>query len=326
MQALLFSFLVLSVALAMVYLISRSIYKPLKLLTRFANAIADQADLTQSIPLSGQDQIGKLGESFNLMIQSMGNLAKQVKATSFQLSQVVASIKSSTEDQARGASEQSSAVAEVTATIEELATTAEQIARNAQTVSSVAQQTLESILQTQEQITQTSNKILVLGEKSQSIGGIIKMIEDLAEQINLLALNAAIEAAHAGEAGKGFAVVASEVRKLSERSSESTQEIRTLIQEIQEETRAAVQGVEESVRQMTAGLQKVQSTAQQAKEISMATNQQKSAAAQVVIAMKSIDQIVTQFVSGAKQSASIALQLDQEASRLKSTIGTFKLE
>jgi len=178
----------------------------------------------------------------------------------------------------------------------------------------------------QSKVGETAKKILSLGEKSQSIGNVVKIIEDLAEQTNLLALNAAIEAAHAGDAGKGFAVVASEVRKLSERSSESTSEIRSLIAEIQAETNSAVLGVEDSTREVARGLELVQSTVQQAKEISLGTAQQKSAAEQVVIAMRNIDQVVKQFVVSTKQASSSAIQLDAQASQMKNAVEVFRLE
>lgn len=251
----------------------------------------------------------------------VSKIIKQVEEGSLEIAGAAMEIKSAAEEQASGATEQSSAVAEAASTVEELAHTSQEIAKNAQGVSQASERTLIGMTNIQSKVSQTAKKILTLGEKSQSIGNIVKVIEELAEQTNLLALNAAIEAAHAGESGKGFAVVASEVRKLSERSGESTKEIRTLITEIQAETNAAVMGVEESTKEVDKGLGLVKESVNQTKEIMLATAQQKSAADQVVIAMKNIDQVVKQFVTTTKQNAAAASQLDKQAEKMKKTIG-----
>lgn len=90
-----------------------------------------------------------------------------------------------------------------------------------------------------ERMGEASENVGILSRRAEEIGGIVRLIKEIADQTNLLALNAAIEAARAGDAGRGFAVVADEVRKLAERTAKATTEIATLVENIQDETRAA---------------------------------------------------------------------------------------
>ena len=259
------------------------------------------------------------------LYQETKRMVKQIRDASLQISTSAAQIGSAAQQQASGATEQSSAVSEASTTTEELGATATRIAENAEHVAKIAEDTLVGMQEINTKVGDTAKKILSLGEKSQSIGNITKLIDDIAEQTNLLALNAAIEAARAGEAGRGFAVVAQEVRKLAERSSESTEEIRQLINEIQGETNSTIMGIEDSTKWVGKGLEMVKETAKSAKEISLATQQQKSASEQVVQAMRSIDTVTKQFVSSTKQAAASGKQLNRLSEELQTAMNKFKL-
>ena len=236
------------------------------------------------------------------------------------------SLRASSKDQAAGAAEQSSMVTEVTTTVEQLAQSASIIAQNAEQLFRAADDAVKGMQLIKEKMDTMGKRIFVLGEKSQAIGAITKLIDDLADQTNLLALNAAIEAARAGEAGRGFAVVASEVRKLAERSSESTSEIRGLIAEIQAETNSAIVAVEDSTKATQCSWEQVGQTATTIKEITLATQQQRSAAEQVVHAMRNVDTVSSQFNSSTKNMETAAENIGNLSEKLKQIVGHFRLE
>jgi methyl-accepting chemotaxis protein len=114
---------------------------------------------------------------------------------------------------------------------------------------------------------ESSRIIETLGGRSQEIGNIINVIDDIADQTNLLALNAAIEAARAGEQGRGFAVVADEVRKLAEKTMKATKEIGGMIKAMQDETKKAIASMQNEVAAVTSGVKLAQEAGGALKEI-----------------------------------------------------------
>ncbi|MBF0521427.1 MAG: HAMP domain-containing protein [Candidatus Omnitrophica bacterium] len=319
-------FLIFLVVAIMFLFIMMKLMAPLHSLTKMAEEIA-RGDLSQEVRVSqSKDEVGQLSLAFNHLIITLRGAISQIRNAGLQINSSTLQIESSTQEQAAGATEQSSAVNEASTTVKELASTAAQIAQNAESVARTAQNTLEGMKDINAKVDTTAKKILLLGEKSQAIGNITKIIDDISNQTNLLALNAAIEAARAGEAGRGFAVVAQEVRKLAERSSESTEEIRQLITEIQAETNATIMGIEDSTKWMAKGVDMIRTTASSAKEISIATQQQRTASDQTVQAMQEINSVTKQFASSTKQAAAAAASLSDLAKQLKSAIEGFHLE
>jgi methyl-accepting chemotaxis protein len=140
------------------------------------------------------------------------------------------------------------------------------------------EQSIEGIMTMATDIERGSQQVQQLGNRSQQIGSIVQTIKEIADQTNLLALNAAIEAARAGEMGRGFAVVADEVRKLAERTSSSTGEISSMVQDIQGHTDTAVASMQSLLQQANGSVELSQRVGQTISQI----NQQAKGVVQVI--------------------------------------------
>lgn len=251
-------------------IISSRITKPLQELIGFTEVIA-QGDLTQTVQLKSQDEIGRLAHSFEHMKNELSSMIKHVNAaadnvvnssselasSAEQMSEVVnqstvatQEVSSSSEALSVASNQNLTALEQITAGIQDIADSSSKVAEETMEVTAAAEQGNQLItdsidgIHTINQSVQASMKLTEnMYIRSAEIEKIIGMITDISDQINLLALNAAIEAARAGEAGKGFSVVASEVRKLAEQSASSANQIRGLITEMQDGSRQSVEAM-----------------------------------------------------------------------------------
>jgi len=305
----------------------------LRLLAQQSREIA-QGDLTKEVNIKGE-----LAESFNGMVRNLRQLVEGSQKTILLIRDATSQILSAIEEQASGSVEQAASISEITATIEELSKTAQHIAENAAAVEKAAWEKSKGVQVEAETVTQMTeamnrikdkadelgHKVFSLGEKSQQVGRAVELIREIADETHLLALNAAIEASSAGEYGKRFSVIATEVRRLADKVRGSTDEIQSIITDMQAATNASVLATEQEVREVEDGVilaQKVeaslynianaiQAMVDASKQITSVTQQQKTASEQVVLTMRDISKVVSEMASSIKQSENATSGLNQ---------------
>ena len=242
-------------------------------------------DLTHTIPVSGEDELGHMAAALNRGLQNLRDLVAKVAEASErvagssrelaasaeavghvtqQVSETIGQFALGAETQAQAAQETEGIAAEMSSSLEEIASSAEQLAQDAHAAADTARRGREAVAQTfvqmnaiKETVALSAQAVRGLGDRSRQIGSISEMITTLADQTNLLALNAAIEAARAGEQGRGFSVVADEVRKLAEQSRVAAERISALIGDIQRETGGALEAIASGTQAVDEGTQVV---------------------------------------------------------------------
>ena len=255
--------------------------------------------------------------------QRVGSAVVQIQSSS-------AELQAAANEQATSSREQTTAMNEVSTTLKELVATARQMAETTQRVSRAADDTaqaakagdrtvgsaqtvLESV---QRQVNLIVSHMVELGKKSQQIGSIQELINELAEQTNILSINATIESAGAGEAGKRFAVVAGEIRKLADRVASSGREIRSLVDEIRSAANTTVMVTEDGSKAVDAGLHSfsqvatslgeirrmVESATEASRQIELGTRQQVTAVEQVNLTLADLTQAAKESDAGTRQT------------------------
>lgn len=295
-----------------------------------------------------------LAQAFVSAADALDHLAQQIQNSSIEVASSANSVNQIASELASGSSEQAASVVEITAAMEELARTASQIAENATVQADLAAKAEESgstgaeaveeavtgVEEVRKRISGIANRADTLGTRSKEIYRVLDLITEISQETHILSLNAAIEAAAAGEHGRRFSVVAEEVRRLAQRSQESVDSVRNLLDEFASSIRATVVATEEGTKEAARVLERARAaasaidqlkgassdTARVAKEISLATQQQNAASDEVVLTLKEVSQVVQRMADGLKQFSETADRLNHLALTIQLLAQSFHLD
>lgn len=283
-----------------------------------------KGDLNQTVTMASDKD--QLGLALNQMILDLNNLVGQVRERSEQIGDNADKVTSISHDLASGATESASSVTEISTTVAQIATQIRQSANHADEASLLSRQSAQAAEGGNDLMLELQSAMREIEASGTDINNIITTIESIATQTNLLALNAAIEAARAGEQGRGFSVVADEVRKLAGRSSEAVQQTAALIQVSAERTQKGIQLSQKTAEVLSDIVHNTGTVAELVHSIAEAANEQSSGAEQVSIGIGHIDEVTHQNSQTSEYCALAASDLSELSVQLTDLLGQFKLK
>ncbi len=335
-----------------IFLLGTRLTAPMAKMVRVAQRIADGDLNNPGLQTVGRDEIAQLGQSIDIMAESLREQVGSVKVVAGSVLQNSTAVMGAVSQLSAAANQQASAVAETTSTIEEVKQAGRMANDAAQQIVETSEQSMktsgqglgavqssgEEMERIQVQVEAIAGGIEDLRTQVGEVGEVIAMVNQIAEQSNLLAVNASIEAAKAGESGLGFAVVAQEVKNLATQSKQATAQVKRTLGSIQSAIEELFGNAQSGRERVEAGVQSIQNTgavikdlsksidesAQAAKQIAISANEQVVGLEQVAQAMTSINQAASENLASTHQVHEGGSRLNAMASELEQLVARYR--
>ena len=307
---------------ALLIAVSRGITGKIRAMLGHTQAIANQLDLTRSVPVESRDELGEMASGINTLVQSFNHTLKEAKNASNENASVAAEL-SATARQIGNATEASLTHVRIASegadTTRKLAETASQKTQAVQKATQEAAVQLEaarsqiaamaeSVRLNSAQESELADKLNHLSHEADQVRNILTVINDIADQTNLLALNAAIEAARAGEHGRGFAVVADEVRNLADRTQKALTEINATLNVI-------TQSVQDASEEMQKSAVAIEHLSTQSEETTQSVGDVSAAMAEAAVQAQTSAQEMAHLIAKVQESGERMDQVDESATK-----------
>ncbi|MFW5685714.1 MAG: methyl-accepting chemotaxis protein, partial [Spirochaetota bacterium] len=279
-----------------------------------------------SVDFEKVSEADELGESLVNMQESLNDVLTQVRVAVEQVAAGASQVSSASQDLSQGATESASSLEEISSSVNEINGQSRQNTDNAAEASQLSRQAATDAEGGQGQMHELRAAMDSISSASEEIKKVVKVIDDIAFQINLLALNANVEAARAGKYGKGFAVVAEEVRNLAVRSAEAVKETTAMVEQSVTSIETGNQLTSRTGEQLDSIVSGAQRVAQFLEEIAAASKEQSLAIDQITEGLGQVDQVTQANTASAEESASASEELSSQAQQLRASVERFKLK
>ena len=307
------------------FVIANRIVRPIRPMVQAAEKFA-VGDLDVDVNVRQNNEIGLLGRAFHTVSVNMSQLIASIRSASEQVAVGSRQIASSGMNLAQGATQQASALEELSASVEQLASQTRLNAKSASEANELATNTRELAERGNEKMADMLKAMEDIDQSSANIHRIIKVIDDIAFQTNILALNAAVEAARAGQHGRGFAVVAEEVRNLAAKSASAAKETSNLIEGSSKSVAGGARLARETADALKEIMNEINRVTTLVHGISVSSGEQSTGIEQINQVLLQISQVVQANSSTSQESAAASRELTAQADTLLTQVAGFRLK